>query len=259
MNTNVDTTVAMTEETAADNMTTLENAITNFDVVNTANAGVPFYEEPDLLANADDDKPYSVHRSNCLLVVLMVLLLIVLPGFVTMGVTTRFTTGSRGDSGDSGDSGELVTAVPDGTADVTSDPLKEVSDDPPEMPAVRKSNIDQVIAYMVNTSVSDLTDLLTIGSPQNRAAIWMAEQDAADTAVPNGNTTALEGYNYMVRYVMAVFYYSTGGDNWHAQYFSMTFAPVCDWNNVIDGPNPYRQGIICDEETDLVFGLDFGK
>jgi hypothetical protein len=249
MDTKEDTAVAMAEEAAADNMT-LENAITNVDVVNTANAGVPSSEETDLsLANADDDKPYSVHRSKYMLAVLMVLLIAAVPSAVTMGVTM----GSRGGSG------ELATAVPDGTADMTRDPLEEVSDDPPEMPAVRKSNIDQVIAYMVNTSVSDLTDLLTIGSPQNRAAIWMAEQDAADTAVPTGNTTALEGYNYMVRYVMAVFYYSTGGDNWHVQYFSMTFAPVCDWNNVIDGPNPYRQGIICDDETALVFGLDYGK
>jgi hypothetical protein len=254
MDTMEDTTVAMTEDTAADEMTS-ENAITNVDVVNTVNAVVPSSEESDdLLANADDDdKPYSLQSNKCLLVTLLVLLAAAIPTFVTMGVTMDVTIGSRGDSG------ELVTAVPDGSADMTNDPLKEVSDDPPEMPAVRNSNIDQVIAYMVNTSVSDLTDLLTIGSPQNRAAIWMAEQDEADIAVPNGNTTALESYNYMVRYVMAVFYYSTGGDNWNVQYFSMTFAPVCDWNNVIAGPNPYRQGIICDQETDLVFGLDFGK
>jgi hypothetical protein len=257
MDTMEDTTVATVEETAVDDMT-MENANTNVDNVNTVNAGVPALSEEsdDLLAKAADAKPFSLPRGKCLLFILVVVLIAVVPSFVTMGVAMDVTWSSRGDSSDSG---ELVTAVPDGSADMTSDPLKEVSDDPPEMPAVRKSDIEQVIAYMVNTSVSDLTDLLTIGSAQNRAAIWLAEQDAADIAVPTGNTTALESYNYMVRYVMAVFYYSTGGDNWHVQYFSMTFAPVCDWNNVIDGPNPYRQGIICDQETELVFGLDFGK
>jgi hypothetical protein len=256
MDTMEDNTVAMTEETAADDMS-LENATTNVDVANIVNTGVPSStESDDLLANADDYKPFGLPRSKCLLIMLVTVLIAAVPSFVTMGVAMDVTWGSRDDSGDSG---ELVTAVPDGSADMTSDPLKEVSDDPPEMPAARKSNVDQVIAYMVDTSVSDLTDLLTIGSSQNRAAIWMAEQDAADIAVPTGNTTAVESYNYMVRYVMAVFYYSTGGDNWNVQYFSMTFAPVCDWNNVIAGPNPYRQGIICDQETDLVFGLDFGK
>ena len=256
MDTKEDTTVTMAAETAADNVSLETTIIPSVDVVDTANADEPPFGESDLLANADDDKPYRLRHSKCLFAALLFFLMIAVPSALTSGVTMGVIMVSRGDDGDSGNS---TTAVPDGTAEMTSDPLEMVSDDPPVMPAVRKSNVDNVIAYMVNASVSDLTDLLTIGSPQNRAAIWMAEQDAADTAVPTGNTTALESYNYMVRYVMAVFYYSTGGDNWNVQYFSMTFAPVCDWNNVIDGPNAYRQGIICDEETDLVFGLDFGK
>jgi hypothetical protein len=252
MDTKQDTSVTMTEETETDNMN-LETIIMNVDVVDTAaNAGEPPSDNTDLLANAD------ACRLGCSKYMMLVYCLVmVLLSAATSGAYMGMIMVTTGDDGDSGNS---TTAAPDGTAEMTSDPLEMVSDDPPEMPAVRKSNVDQVITYMVNASVSDLTDLLTIGSPQNRAAIWMAEQDAADTAVPTSNTTALEGYNYMVRYVMAVFYYSTGGDNWNVQYFSMTFAPVCDWNNVIDdGPNAYRQGIICDEKTDLVFGLDFGK
>jgi hypothetical protein len=248
MDTKEDTAVAMVEETAADTMT-LENAITNVDVVDTANAGVPPSGETDLSANADG-KLSCGGRRKCLSLAVLFFLMGAVPAGVTLGVTMT-------PSGGLVDSEKFVTAVPDGTAEMTTDP--EVTDDSPESPAVRKSKVDQVIAYVVDASVSDLTALTTIGSPQNRAAIWMAETDAADTAVPAGNATVLEGYNYMVRYVMAVFYYSTGGDNWHVQYFAMTFAPVCDWNNVIiDGPDAYRQGIICDAETDVVFGLDFG-
>jgi hypothetical protein len=256
METEQDTAVTMVEETAVDNMS-LVTIITNVDIEDTANKNAEDVV-PDLLANdnADDDKPYRLGDTKGLFAALVIFLIFLVAAAISSSVTMGVIVASRVD--DSGDFRNSTTAAPDGTAEMTSDPLEMVSDDPPEMPAVRKSNVDQVIAYMVNASVSDLTDLLTIGSPQNRAAIWMAEQDAADTAVPTGNTTALEGYNYMVRYVMAVFYYSTGGDNWNDQYFSMTFAPVCDWNNVIDGPNAYRQGIICGEETDLVFGLDFG-
>jgi hypothetical protein len=256
-----DGTVFMAEVIAVDNMALENCTITNDDIVDTANAGVPPSGETDLSANADDtpenadDKPENADNkppscrerrwAKCMFFLTIVAFICVV---ASMGVV-KVMGGASSD--------RLVTVAND---EVTDDPLGKVSDDPPEDPTVRKSNVDQVIAYMVNTSVSDLTALATIGSPQNRAATWMAEQDAANTAVPAGNATALEGYNYVVRYVMAVFYYSTGGDDWNVQYFFMTIAPVCDWNNArIDGPNAYRRGIICDKETDLVFGLDYGK
>jgi hypothetical protein len=242
-----DAAVAMVEETAFDSMAS-KNAITNDDDTVAPPSG-----ETDLSANAS-----CGDRKKCLLVTFGLLLVILASVCVGVGVSVGVTGGL---SGGGGESGKLATAIPNATAEMTDDPLGNVSDDPPEPNSARKSNVDQVVAYMVNASVSDLTALTTIGSPQNRAALWLAEQDAANTAVPAGNATALESYNYMARYVMAVFYYSTGGENWDVQYFFMTIAPICDWNNArIDGPNAfYRRGIICDEETDLVFGLDYGK
>jgi hypothetical protein len=249
MDTKKDAAIAMAEETAVDNMAS-KNAITNDD--DTVNTVAPPSGETDLSANA-----FYGDRKKCLLVSFGLFLIILASVCVGVGVSVGMTGGL---SGSSAESGKLATAIPNGTAEMTDDPFEKVSDDPPEPNTVRKSNVGQVIAYMDNASVSDLTALTTIGSPQNRAALWLAEQDAANTAVPASNATALEGYNYMVRYVMAVFYYSTGGDNWDVQYFFMTIAPVCDWNNArIDGPNAYRRGIICDEKTDLVFGLDYGK
>jgi hypothetical protein len=51
------------------------------------------------------------------------------------------------------------------------------------------------------------------GTPQNRAAHWMSEQDGAKYAVPELASATLVGYKYISRYVLAVFYLSMGGQN----------------------------------------------
>jgi hypothetical protein len=123
----------------------------------------------------------------------------------------------------------------------------------------RKSDIEDVVAYMVVSGVSTETSLRTTDTPQNLAARWLAFDDEANTAVPPVAITVLEGYKYMTRYVLAVVYFSLGGENWNFQADFGTVEDICGWQKTqFDGNQFYRQGVLCDSKTGLIFALDLG-
>jgi hypothetical protein len=124
--------------------------------------------------------------------------------------------------------------------------------------APRKSTVDEIITYMANSGVSDLTALTTVGSPQSRAAAWMAEDDDANLPVPTADGEV--AYKYTTRYAMVVLYYSTGGDRtWASQLNFLTSADVCNWYGLFNTLNPYRKGVVCDGDTGLIVGLGVSK
>jgi hypothetical protein len=124
--------------------------------------------------------------------------------------------------------------------------------------AVRNSTVDEIIRYMALSGVSDLIAMTTVGSPQSRAAAWMAEEDEANLPVPTADGEV--AYKYTMRYAMVVLYYSTGGDRtWANQLSFMTGADVCDWYGVFNTLNPYRKGAICDQGTGLIVGVGISK
>jgi hypothetical protein len=124
--------------------------------------------------------------------------------------------------------------------------------------APRKSTADEIISYMANSGVSDLTALTTVGSPQSRAVAWMAEDDAANLPAPTADGEA--AYKYTTRYAMAVLYYSTGGDrSWSYQLGFLTGTDVCNWSSTFNPLQPYRKGVVCDSNTGLIVGLGISK
>jgi hypothetical protein len=126
----------------------------------------------------------------------------------------------------------------------------------------RKSSTDEVVAIMANLGVSTLVALQTAGTPQNRAAIWLAETDGANLAVPTDfDTGGVELYKYTTRYVMVVLYYSTGGDTtWQYQVGFMSSLDVCDWYGIfLNGSNAFLKGVNCDLQTGLITGLGISK
>jgi hypothetical protein len=123
----------------------------------------------------------------------------------------------------------------------------------------RKSDSEDVINYLVLAGVSSEVSLRTLDTPQNTALTWLALDDEANTAVPDVPITEVEGYRYMTRYVLAVVYFSMGGENWNFQAGFTTIKDVCSWNQVkFDGSSFYRQGVLCDSKTGLIFALDLG-
>jgi hypothetical protein len=123
----------------------------------------------------------------------------------------------------------------------------------------RKSDIGDVINYLVAAGVSSEISLRTLDTPQFIAVSWLALDDEANTAVPDVPITVMAGYRYMTRYVLAVIYFSMGGENWIFQAGFGTIADICSWNQIkFDGSSFYRQGVLCDSKTGLIFALDLG-
>jgi hypothetical protein len=124
---------------------------------------------------------------------------------------------------------------------------------------VRKSDIEDVLNYLVLAGVSSEISLRTLDTPQNIALAWLALDDEANMAVPDVPITEMAGYRYITRYVLAVVYYSMGGENWNFQAGFTTIQDVCSWSDVkFDGSSFYRQGVFCDSKTGLIFALDLG-
>jgi hypothetical protein len=125
-------------------------------------------------------------------------------------------------------------------------------------PAPRQANVEDIIAYLADRGVSDLTALSTAETPQRRAAFWLAETDGANLAVPTAAVTTAEGYKYMTRYILAVLYYSTGGELWTSQVGFMTNEDICNWYGLFrSGSSSFRKGVVCD--SGLLTGLGISK
>ena len=86
-------------------------------------------------------------------------------------------------------------------------------------------------------------DLKNPTSPQYRAALWMAEEDAHPTTTSLTyplNQTSLDLLQFRQRYALATFYYATGGDEWTDRCNFLTPSlHVCDWNCEWDS-GPYE-------------------
>lgn len=107
--------------------------------------------------------------------------------------------------------------------------------------------------YLFSQGISTSGSLNQNGSPQQRALNWLANVDGAALAVPGGDKTTPEGYNFVTRYVLAVLYYQTLGDRW---VYSLNFLQpfdLCYWYSVLqypDGTQEFR-GVACAENGQI--------
>jgi hypothetical protein len=121
------------------------------------------------------------------------------------------------------------------------------------------SRVEEVITFMAQEGISDLTALQQSGTPQNIAATFMTEQGEAALAVPTYDATAVDRYKYITRYVMAVLYVSMSGYNWWNQIGFTTSKDVCDWNaRFSDGSTDFRKGVLCDNTSGLIYAILLG-
>ena len=108
----------------------------------------------------------------------------------------------------------------------------------PDPEAARRPRplLQNVVQFLIDNSVSTPEDLHLDGSPQNLAAAWLAEEDPANLVVPLQpafNTTTLDGYRYMMRYVMALNFYAMDGENWFDDMNFLSGDDVCFWHTLI--------------------------
>jgi hypothetical protein len=123
----------------------------------------------------------------------------------------------------------------------------------------RQATVDGVISYISAAGISSNKALGNSGSPQHKAAEWLALHDGLNLAVPQSATDTKVGYDFVTRYVMAVNYFSLGGGAWKNQFRFLSETPTCMWTGVLyDGDSFYRSGVMCDGDG-TINALYLGK
>lgn len=116
-----------------------------------------------------------------------------------------------------------------------------------------------ILEWLVKQGISTLDDLEQADSPQARACQFMATQDMQ---LPlSTNCDDAEYNDYLSRYVLTVFYYSTNGEHWEYDMGFTSEVHHCQWNKIIqyeDFSTEYR-GVACDKSLSTVVGLFMGK
>ena len=113
----------------------------------------------------------------------------------------------------------------------------------------------KLVNLLSNAGVSTMASLVADNTAQNKAAKWMADLDTLALDLDTADTKAV-----VQRYVMAVIYYSTGGEAWPNQLNFLSGEHECLWFlKAFDGDQKtIRQyGITCNEEGTTIQGLHF--
>ena len=108
-------------------------------------------------------------------------------------------------------------------------------------------------SWLVDQGISSEADLNTQGSAQQKALNFMAVQDGLKMAIPSGDKTTREGYDFMTRYVLTVFFHATKGDRWvYSLNFLLPFS-ACYWYSVLQYPNLKQEfrGVACNEDGEV--------
>jgi hypothetical protein len=116
--------------------------------------------------------------------------------------------------------------------------------------------------YLINNGVNTEDDFSgefsAEQSPQNLALDFLATQDERNLGVPEDDITSREGYKFLTRYVMTLFYFAMNGPQWNQDLIFLSKFDTCDWFEVFSPPVG-QVGVICNENTQEVVGLSFSK
>jgi hypothetical protein len=138
--------------------------------------------------------------------------------------------------------------------------------DAPDGPS---ATFEEIVDWLASEGISSDQVLEEEGSPQNRAARWLADTDLADLPLPETSANdSLYSYMYMVRYVMALIYYQMNGENWLYSVDFLSAKPVCEWHTPSAGLTggytggrlgTEEGGVLCDDELGIPIAIDLGK
>jgi len=92
----------------------------------------------------------------------------------------------------------------------------------------QRARVASVATFLIDEDVSFEDQVTTPGSPQNRAAAFMAIDDAAQLEVPEYKS-APDAFKFLQRYALAVFYYAMGGESWDFALNFLTPDETCIW------------------------------
>lgn len=113
-----------------------------------------------------------------------------------------------------------------------------------------ESNLPEDIVEALE-SVSSHTELISRGTPQNRAASWIMNDSLGDYFLKNDRLDELKQ-----RYILTVFFYSTAGERWDEDLGFLSTEDVCSWfrtrSNRRLGMSSIFVGAWCNEDGKIV-------
>lgn len=112
--------------------------------------------------------------------------------------------------------------------------------------------------YIVRQSVSPSNAFIDSDSPQSLALAFLADQDQLRLNAPKDGLGSREGYKFITRYVMAVFYFAMQGSLWNYDLLFLTKHDTCDWYDVFQPPVG-QIGVLCNQNTEQIVGISFSK
>jgi hypothetical protein len=116
----------------------------------------------------------------------------------------------------------------------------------------RSPRLGDTITFLTRYSISNRDYIDDETSPQFQAALWISDLDKLAYAIPDSHLSP-DYSEFVQRYVLAVFYFSTGGNNWVEPQLFMKEEHVCAWftrQNLDDGET-LAIGITCNSNGDV--------
>lgn len=95
------------------------------------------------------------------------------------------------------------------------------------------SRLKDVQEYL-SARVSTLSALQNHDAPQYKAALWIADQDARNVPLPSDPKNYDASYEFVQRYILAVFYFALDGANWIRKVDFLSEKSECDWHVDLD-------------------------
>jgi hypothetical protein len=206
-----------------------------------------------IIANGGN-KYSGKNKRTIALVVILVAVIATAVGFsiaVTQNNRGRSSSNSleSGNDGTNGDdtNGDDGNSADDDASDITDD--NETDD---------TERINQIISFLSDNEISALEDLRSTTKPQYKAAVWISNNDDRELDIPE-SINENGAFRFVERYVMAVFFYALGGEDWNHDVNFLSEDKTCDWsfnlqkNINLPGEDPpsYDYGVSCwDSEAD---------
>lgn len=194
--------------------------------------GVQNQNEHSLPAPEEVATPRRSKDTHPLLILAIAVLLLIM----IIGLSVGLTADNRKDNGDSS------TALP--TDEMNAQKQKD-----------RSNNLK---LWLVDNEISEAATFNDDASPQAKALTFMSETDKMRFDIPDGDSSTEDGYTFLTRYVMTVFYYATDGPQWNYNLLFLSDNPVCDWFFVFTPPVG-QIGVLCNQVTQTIVGFSFSK
>ena len=207
--------------------------------------------EADLEKNTvdgDDDKPFCT-KSKLLIAIGLLIVVVAVAVAIPVATTSSSSSSNNNGSGD-GDNTEASSPITP-TANLPSSTLRP-SPAPSSTPSLAPSSalfgalVDVILQVIPYTDTNIFFDSST---PQYRAIQWMELEMIAIANEAAGASPFVDIQVEPERYIMAVLYYATVGEEWYDLVNFLRPNHICEWGDNLQGAR--FNGVICNDQLQV--------